>query len=263
MNDLQFISEENLTKHVKETIRQYGDNLKSYDLKRFNSNLIDPIKLIFDKNVYRTSWKGIVENEIFRQRDKSNNNVIGYFHQNIFSYIEGCVVPKEGWDVIFTDNNGIDINGNTVSTVYVEMKNKHNTMNSASSSKTFIKMQNQILTDDNSATFLVEAISKRTQNIKWEPKVDGKKMGHKLIRRVSLDKFYELVTGDKNAFYNLCMTLPNIIQNVLTGTEEVSAPEDKVFEELKAIADKKNISVELAVYLLGFESYNGFTDFGK
>lgn len=84
MNDLKFISEKNLTKHVKETIRQYGDNLKSYDLKRFNNNLIDPIKLIFDKNVYRTSWKGIIENEIFRQRDKSNNNVIGYFHQNIF-----------------------------------------------------------------------------------------------------------------------------------------------------------------------------------
>ena len=41
-------------------------------------------------------------------------------------------------------------------------------MNSASSSKTFIKMQNQILTDDNSATFLVEAISKKTQNIKWD-----------------------------------------------------------------------------------------------
>lgn len=263
MNDLKFISEKNLTKHVKETIRQYGDNLKSYDLKRFNNNLIDPIKLIFDKNVYRTSWKGIIENEIFRQRDKSNNNVIGYFHQNIFSYIDGCVVPKEGWDVIFTDNNGIDISGNTVSTVYVEMKNKHNTMNSASASKTFIKMQNQILTDDNSATFLVEAISKKTQNIKWEPKVDGKKMGHKLIRRVSLDKFYELVTGDKNAFYNLCMALPNIIQKVLNETEEVSTPEDKVFEELKVIADKKNISVELAVYLLGFESYNGFTDFEK
>ena len=43
----------------------------------------------------------------------------------------------------------------------------------------------------------------------------------------------------------------------------MSTPEDKVFEELKVIADKKNISVELAVYLLGFESYNGFTDFEK
>lgn len=64
-------------------------------------------------------------------------------------------------------------------------------------------------------------------------------MGHKLIRRVSLDKFYELVTGDKNAFYNLCMALPNIIQKVLNETEKVSTPEDEVFEELKVIADRK------------------------
>ena len=27
------------------------------DLKRFNSNLIDPIKLIFDKSVYKTSYR--------------------------------------------------------------------------------------------------------------------------------------------------------------------------------------------------------------
>ena len=35
--------------------------------------------------------------------------------------------------------------GDIVHTIYVEMKNKHNTMNSASSAKTYIKMQGQIL----------------------------------------------------------------------------------------------------------------------
>ena len=77
--NLGFISEEDFKKHVRATIMKYGEKLESYDLKRFNSNLIDPIKLIFDKSVYRTSWEEIVNNEIFRQRDKSNNNDIGYF----------------------------------------------------------------------------------------------------------------------------------------------------------------------------------------
>ena len=71
---LDFISEEDFKNHVRATIMKYGEKLESYDLKRFNSNLIDPIKLIFDKSVYRTSWEEIVNNEIFRQRDKSNNN---------------------------------------------------------------------------------------------------------------------------------------------------------------------------------------------
>lgn len=66
--NLDFISEEDFKKHVRATIMKYGEKLESYDLKRFNSNLIDPIKLIFDKSVYRTSWEEIVNNEIFRQR---------------------------------------------------------------------------------------------------------------------------------------------------------------------------------------------------
>ena len=72
--NLDFISEEDFKKHVRATIMKYGEKLESYDLKRFNSNLIDPIKLIFDKSVYRTSWEEIVNNEIFRQRDKSNKD---------------------------------------------------------------------------------------------------------------------------------------------------------------------------------------------
>ena len=173
--NLDFISEEDFKKHVRATIMKYGEKLESYDLKRFNSNLIDPIKLIFDKSVYRTSWEEIVNNEIFRQRDKSNNNDIGYFHQNIFSYFKGCEVPQAGWDVIYKNPEGIQMpDGDIVHTIYVEMKNKHNTMNSASSAKTYIKMQGQILEDDDCACLLVEAIAKKSQNIKWSTKVDGK-----------------------------------------------------------------------------------------
>ena len=74
MWNLTFISEEDFTNHVKATIEKYGEKLESFDLKRFNKNIIDPIKLIFDKTVYQSSWEEIVSNEIFRQRDKSNNN---------------------------------------------------------------------------------------------------------------------------------------------------------------------------------------------
>ena len=101
------------------------------------------------------------------QRDKSNNNDIGYFHQNIFSYFKGCEVPQAGWDVIYRNPDGIQMpDGDIVHTIYVEMKNKHNTMNSASSAKTYIKMQGQILEDDDCACLLVEAIAKKSQKYK-------------------------------------------------------------------------------------------------
>lgn len=265
---LAFISQEEFKHHVSETILKYGEKLQPYDLKRFNSNLIDPIKLIFDKSVYRSSWEEIVKNEIFRQRDKSNNNDIGYFHQNIFSYFEGCVVPDEGWDVIYTNENGIAMpDGDVVHTVYVEMKNKHNTMNSASSAKTYIKMQNQLLEDDDCACCLVEAIAKKSQNIKWSTKVDKKTVQHKLIRRVSMDKFYEIVTGDKDAFYKMCMVLPDVIEEVIEESKDVKVPEDTVIEELKKVAEKagkgnEELSMAMAVYMLGFSTYNGFSEDG-
>ena len=179
---LNFISESDFEKHVKATIEKYGEKLESFDLKRFNKNLIDPIKLIFDKTVYRSSWEEIVSNEIFRQRDKSNNNDIGYFHQRIFQYINNCEVPANGesggWDVSYRNSEGAEIpDAGKVHTIYVEIKKKHNTMNSASAGKTFIKMQNQLLNDDDCACFLVEAIAQHSQNIKWETTVDKKKVG--------------------------------------------------------------------------------------
>ena len=56
------------------------------DLKKFNSNLIDPIKLTFDSIIYDQEFEDTIENEVLRQLDKSNSNLIGYFHQNIFIY---------------------------------------------------------------------------------------------------------------------------------------------------------------------------------
>lgn len=271
---LNFISEEDFKNHVRATIMKYGEKLKSYDLKRFNSNLIDPIKLLFDKSVYRTSWEEIVNNEIFRQRDKSNNNDIGYFHQNIFSFFKGCEVPQAGWDVIYKNSDGIQMpDGDVVHTLYVEMKNKHNTMNSASSAKTYIKMQGQILEDDDCACLLVEAIAKKSQNIKWTTKVDGKNVQHRLIRRVSMDQFYAILTGEEDAFHKMCMVLPGIIHSVVNEESSVPVPCDTVIQELKSVAalyaeQTEDLAMAMAVYMLGFNTYMGFRDkaelqFGK
>lgn len=263
---LNFISEEEFKNHVRATIMKYGEKLESYDLKRFNSNLIDPIKLLFDKSVYQASWEEIVNNEIFRQRDKSNNNDIGYFHQNIFSYFKGCEVPLAGWDVIYKNPDGIQMpDGDVVHTLYVEMKNKHNTMNSASSAKTYIKMQGQILEDDDCACLLVEAIAKKSQNIKWTTRVDGKNVQHRLIRRVSMDQFYAILTGEEDAFYQMCMALPETIHSVVNEEGSVTVPHDTVIQELKNAAtlyhqQKEDLDMAMAMYMLGFHTYTGFSD---
>ena len=136
-------------------------------------------------------------------------------------------------------------------------------MNSASAGKTYIKMQNQLLSDDDCACFLVEAIAQKSQNVKWETTVDGNRVSHKRIRRVSLDQFYAITTGEDDAFYHMCMVLPSVIEAVVKQDGTVRIPHDTVLQELRNIVgrsgwENEDMAMAAAVYMLGFNSYLGF-----
>lgn len=246
MWDLDFIDRNDFKKHVSDTIKTYDNTLKGIDLHSFNSNIIDPIKLTFDSKVYRKTIEEVIENELVRQRDKTNTNAIGYFHQNLFKYIDNCEVPNVGFDVIYTRPNG--------SRVYVEMKNKHNTMNSSAAQKTFLKMTTQILNDDNCDCYLVEIIAKRSQNIVWNVSLDYEHVSNEHIKRVSIDKFYEEVTGDKDAFYKICKQLPIIIDEIISENDEFVVEDDTVISELRST----NPDILKSLYMLAFSTYEGF-----
>ena len=246
MYRLTFISQKNFEHHVLETIKSYNASLEPISLVSFNSNIVDPIKLLFDKSVYNKSFDEIISLELHRQRDKSNTNAIGYFHQNMFRYIANCEVPKHGWDVIYTAQ-GFKI--------YVEMKNKHNTMNSSSSQKTYIQMQNQIMQTPQDYCYLVEAIAPCSRNIPWGCSVNGHHVKHDHIRRVSMDQFYKIVTGVDDAFYQMCRQLPETIDQLIKGNAVLMKREDTVISELH----RKNPDILSALYLLAFETYEGFS----
>ncbi|MBO5272395.1 MAG: Eco47II family restriction endonuclease [Muribaculaceae bacterium] len=238
--NLGFISDEEIYEHVKATVKSYR---REITLKQFNENIIDPIKLTFDSKVYGKNIQESINDECYRQIDKSNTNKIGYFHQNLFKYAgNGWNVPSQGFDV---ENNLLHI--------YVEMKNKHNTMNSASSQKTYMKMQAKLLEDDEATCYLVEAISSKSKDDVWKISLDGQSRSHKKIRRMSMDKFYELVFGDKLAFYKLCMVLPTIIEDVINENDEFTL-KNTVYEELQS----KNGDLQLSLFLLAFSTYEGF-----
>jgi len=175
--------------------------------------------------------------------DKSNTNHIGYFHQNIFKYIDGeWDVPKQGFDLI-----------NEKEKIYVEMKNKHNTMNSSSAQKTYIAMQNKILKSADIQCMLVEVIAKKSQNAPWKITLNAEQYLHDNIRRVSIDKFYEIVTGNATAFRNLCEVLPQVLDDVIKTLEQETI-KNSVFEELNQISP----NLLKSLYLLSFSQYEGF-----
>ena len=240
---LNFISDVDLYRHTKETVEKYRFKI---DLNKFNKNLIDPIKLTFDAKVYQRTLHEVIEGEIIRQMDKSNTNHIGYFHQNIFNYIgAGWHVPKTGYDIVNDEQH-----------YYVEMKNKHNTMNSSSSQKTYMRMQNTLLNNRHATCMLVEVIARQSQNIAWKVSLDGHSVVNEKIRRISIDKFYAMVTGETFAFKQLCEALPQVIDDIINDITLTDAS-NTVISELEKISPQ----LLKSLYLLSFGKYEGFGDF--
>jgi len=243
---LKFIDNVDLYNHTKTTIEKYRFNI---DLKEFNKNLIDPIKLTFDTKAYNKTIEEIINLEIIRQIDKTTSNNIGYFQQNIFKYIYNIhskktlwEVPKEGYDIVNEKDN-----------IFVEMKNKHNTMNSSSSQKTYMRMQNTILKNSNAVCYLVEVIAKDSQDIPWKISLDKNSVSDNRIRRMSIDKFYKLVTGNHTAFKELIEVLPTVMDDVIKNIES-NKMRSTVIDELKEIDD----NLLKSLYLLSFKKYEGF-----
>ena len=238
--NLGFISNEDIYRYVKATVESFRMDIT---LAAFNENIIDPIKLTFDAKVYGKTIRKAIEDECFRQIDKSNSTQLGYFHQNLFKYVgNGWSVPAKGFDVVNDDLH-----------IYVEMKNKHNTMNSASSQKTYIKMQYKLLEDDEATCYLVEVISKRSCDDPWVISLDGQHREHKKIRRMSIDKFYALVFGIDDAFYRLCVALPQIIEDVLEDNPRLALT-NTVYDELIS----RHSDILTSLYLMAFSTYEGF-----
>ncbi|MFA5586153.1 MAG: Eco47II family restriction endonuclease [Saccharofermentanales bacterium] len=242
--DLEFISRDQYVGHVKEFFEGILNSSYAADLNEFNRNIIDPIKLTFQYFASNRDKNQIVLSEIIRQQDKSINNAIGYFHQKLFGYIDGWIVPNSGFDVISEYRH-----------IYAEIKNKHNTMNSSSATRIYRRMQEKILQDDQATCFLVEVIASRSQDIPWAISTGRERFCHERIRRISIDNFYEIVTGDPFAFKKIIEWLPITIRQ-MDIVQDSGAAENNIVKGLEADGPFFR-----ELYKLAFSDYRGFDEF--
>ena len=73
-------------------------------------------------------------------------------------------------------------------------------------------MQNQVLSERDCACLLVETQPEYPQDAQWDKHVDGRSVGHRQIRRMSIELFYALVTGQSDAFEQVLAALPEVIE---------------------------------------------------
>ena len=99
-------------------------------------------------------------------------------------------------------------------------------------------------------------IARNSQNITWNISLDGTSVSNEKIRRVSIDKFYELVTGERIAFKSICEQLPQVIDDIVNEIK-LDKESNTVFAELEQISP----NLLKSLYLLSFEKYEGFDNF--
>jgi hypothetical protein len=129
-------------------------------------------------------------------------------------------------------------------------------MNSSSSQKTYMRMQAKLIEDSGATCLLVEVIARNSQNIMWMLRLDGVPVQSEKIRRVSIDQFYALVTGETQTFKQLCDVLPLVIDDVVA--EMLTAQETNT-----VLSELEDIDPDLlkSIYLLSFGKYEGFDYF--
>ena len=115
---VNFISDEHLFNCIKNLHKSYLKAKNDVTKKTFYSNKVDTIKLTFDAEFNSLKEDKLIQVEILRQIDKSINNSIGTFHEQILGGINGYEMGNlSGFDIKAKDN-----------TLFADIKNKHNTM---------------------------------------------------------------------------------------------------------------------------------------
>ncbi len=246
---VKFISDEHFLKCIEDLHGSYSMAKENISKKKFYNNKIDSIKLTFDAKFNKIDEESIIETEILRQIDKSINNSIGTFHEQILGGIEGFEVGKlSGFDIKANDD-----------TLFADIKNKHNTMNSSAAESLFQKLARYADTYKQAKCYWVQILAKASFNEKWMGEINGKEYSHSRVYKISGDQFYSLLTGNENAFFELYKALPSAISDFLDKLKKKKIMSvNSALSEIKKETTKSGRSILDQITFENFSYYLGF-----
>jgi hypothetical protein len=248
---VNFITDNHLLACVANLHKAYLKAKNNITKKNFYANKVDTIKLTFDSKFNDIDEESLIQAEILRQIDKSINNSIGTFHEQILGGIAGFQVGKlSGFDIKAHDD-----------TLFADIKNKHNTMNSSSAEALFQKLARYADDYKKAKCYWVQILAKSSFNEHWKGEINGKEYSHSRVYKISGDQFYALLSGQDDALFQLYKALPVAINDYLSSVEQrKNNKENSALDEIKSeiIGSEKtileHITFENYSYYQGFET---------
>jgi hypothetical protein len=219
--------------------------------KNFYSNKVDTIKLTFDAKFNDIDEESLIQSEILRQIDKSINNSIGTFHEQVIGGIKGFEIGNlSGFDIKAIDD-----------TLFADIKNKHNTMNSSAAEALFQKLARYANDYKKAKCYWVQILAKGSFCDLWSGDINGKEYSHSRVYKISGDQFYALVSGQKDAMFQLYKALPIAIKDYLKSSDhKQEVAENSAIEEIKSKTKKSKRSI---LDQITFENYSYYLGFDK
>lgn len=188
---VNFISDEHFLSCVANLHKTYLKAKNKITKRNFYANKVDTIKLTFDAKFNAINEVSLIEAEILRQIDKSINNSIGTFHEQILGGVKGFEMGKlSGYDIKAVDN--------TLFALFTFQKLSKN-IEDAIFEK--LAIQANIFKDSN--CYFVDFTLENNYSEKMIISNDESKISHKRVFKISADKFYSLLTKKDNALNDL------------------------------------------------------------
>jgi hypothetical protein len=144
--------------------------------------------------------------------------------------------------------------------IFVEMKNKHNTMNSSSAESLFQKLSKYADTYKKANCYWVQVLAKNSFNEKWFGEINGKEYSHSRVYKISGDQFYKLLSGNENALFELYQVLPKAISDYLSKQQNEKTQNNSALEEISESSNKSKRSI---LNEITFENYSYYLGFDK
>lgn len=205
---VDFISDKHLLYCVANLHKSYLKAKNNITKKSFYSNKVDTIKLTFDAKFNDIDEEALIQSEILRQIDKSINNSIGTFHEQILGGIKGFEVGNlSGFDIKAVDDTLFaDIHYYNIDKRYEEA--------------IFNRLAHHAKFYKKAKLYLVEILAEDSFCKKWSIEVGDGKYSHKQIYKISIDQFYALLSKQNDAYFQLYKSLPIVIKDFLSSIDE-------------------------------------------
>lgn len=248
---VNFISDDHLLKCIGNLHKAYLKAKNNITKKNFYSNKVDTIKLTFDAKFNDIEEESLIQAEILRQIDKSINNSIGTFHEHILGGIKGFEIGNlSGFDIKAKDD-----------TLFADIKNKHNTMNSSSAEALFQKLARYANDYKKAKCYWVQILAKGSFCHLWTGEINGKEYSHSRVYKISGDQFYALLSGQEDALFKLYKALPIAIKDYLKSMEKgEKIADNSALEEIKS---KTKTTKRSILDQITFENYSYYLGFDK